>query len=157
MTNERFTRAVRDYADTVYRVALNCLKNPHNAEDISQEVFLRLYRAARPPEGEEHTKAWLIRVTVNECRRAMASPWSKLLPLEDCTAMPQFSDDEKRETYAAVMALPAKYAVAVYLHYYEGYSTMEMAKILGISVSAVCSRLERARKKLKLMLEGENV
>ena len=157
MTNEQFVRAVRTHTDTVYRVALNCLKNPHNAEDITQEVFLRLYRAARPPEGEEHTKAWLIRVALNECRRALASPWSKILPLEDSVIMPRFSDDDKRETYEAVMALPAKYAVAVYLHYYEGYSTAEMAKMLGISVSAVCSRLERGRKKLKLMLEGENV
>ena len=157
MTNEQFIRAVRTHTDTVYRVALNCMKNPHNAEDITQEVFLRLYRTARPPEGEEHTKAWLIRVTINECRRVLASPWSKILPLEDYMQTPQFSDDDKSETYEAVMALPAKYAVAIYLYYYEGYSTVEMAKILGISVSAVCSRLERGRKKLKLMLEGENV
>ena len=57
MTNEQFSRAVHDYADTVYHVALNYLKNPHNAEDVTQEVFLRLYRAAKVPEGGEHTKS----------------------------------------------------------------------------------------------------
>lgn len=158
MTNEQFTRAVHAYTDTVYRVALNCLKNPHNAEDVTQEVFLRLYRTAKPPEGEEHIKAWLIRVAVNECKRALSSPWRRVLPLEEYAQTQQFSDDEKRETYEAVMALPAKYRIALYLHYYEGCSTAEMAELLGISVSAVCSRLERGRKKLKLMLlEGENV
>ena len=158
MTNEQFTRAVHDYTDTVYRVALNCLKNSHSAEDVTQEVFLRLYRAAKPPEGEEHTKAWLIRVAINECKRTLASSWRKVLPLEDYMQTPQFPDDEKRDTYEAVMALPAKYRIAMYLYYYEAYSTAEMAKLLGISVSAVCSRLERGRRKLKLMLlEGENV
>lgn len=81
-----------------------------------------------------------------------------MLSMEECGQEPAFSDGEKREMYEAVMALPGKYALAVYLHYYEGYSTAEMAEILGLSVSAVCSRLERARKKLKsMLLEGENV
>lgn len=158
MEKEQFCRALSRYTDGVYRVALNCLKNPHNAEDVTQEVFLRLYRTPKPPAEGEHTKAWLIRVTLNECRRALASPWSKTVPLEEYAAVPAFSSEEKRETYEAVMALPAKYRIAIYLHYYEGYSTAEMASILGISVSAVCSRLERARKELKFMLlEGENV
>lgn len=156
MTNEQFIDAVHKYTDTVYRVALNCLKNPHNAEDVTQEVFLRLYRAKNSP-SDEYVKAWLIRVTLNECRRMMASPWTKFLPLEEYAAMPAFSDGEKREIYEAVMVLPAKYSLALYLHYYEGYSTSEMAKLMGISVSAVCSRLERGRKKLRLMLGGENV
>ena len=157
MTNEQFTAALREYSDTVYRVALNCMKNPHNAEDVAQEVFLRLYRTPKPPAEGEHTKAWLIRVTLNECRRLMASPWTKAVPLEEYRGSPVFSDGEKRETYEAVMGLPAKYRTALYLHYYEGYSTAEMAELMGISVSAVCSRLERGRKKLRLMLEGENV
>lgn len=158
MTNDQFSRAVHDYADTVYRVALNYLKNPHNAEDVTQEVFLRLYRTAKVPEVGEHTKAWLIRVTINECRRQLTSPWSKVMPLEEWAETQDFSSVEKREVYEAVMSLPAKYRIAVYLHYYEGYTAAETGSFLGISTSAVCSRLERARNRLKIMLtEGENV
>ena len=158
MNDEQFCRVLHDFKDTVYRVALNYLKNPHNAEDVSQEVFLRLYRSPNPPKGAEHTKAWLIRVTINECKRVFSSPWNKLVSIDECAALPSFDPPELATIYRAVMALPHKYRVAVYLHYYEGYSTREIASMLGVSTSAVCSRLERARNKLKLMLlEEENV
>ena len=158
MDNKQFCLALHDFKDTVYRVALNYLKNPHNAEDICQEVFVRLYRTVKPPEEHEHLKAWLIRVTLNECKRFLASPWNRLCSIDECLQLPFFDQPELNGVYSAVMKLPQKYRIAIYLHYYEGYSTGEIGSILGISTSAVCSRLERARKKLKIMLlEEENV
>jgi len=136
-------------------VALNYLKNSHNAEDVCQEVFLRLYRTPRPPNEPDHIKAWLIRVTLNECKRNSASPWNRLRSIEECTELPHFDSPELSEVYRAVMDLPQKYRITIYLHYYEGYSTREIASILGVSISAVCSRLERARAKLKHSLLGE--
>lgn len=158
MNDEQFCQVLHDFKDTVYRVALNYLNNPHNAEDISQEVFLRLYRTANPPEDPTHIKAWLIRVTINECKRSFSSPWNKFVSIDECLALPSFDSSELTDIYRAVMTLPSKYRVVVYLYYYEGYSTGEIASMLGVSTSAVCSRLERARNKLKLiLLEDEYV
>ena len=156
--NSEFTRIVKTYIDTVYRVALNSLKDPTRADDVTQEVFLRLYRAKNVPVGEEHIKAWLIRVTINECKRIFSSPWSRTVPLDVLEPHSNTQGFENTEMLELVMGLPPKYRTAVYLHYYEGYSTQELSALLDISQSAVCTRLERARKKLKQMLwEAENV
>lgn len=155
MNNEQFCQVLHDFKDTVYRVALNYLKNPHNAEDVSQEVFLRLYRTPNAPKDPDHIKAWLIRVTLNECKRSFSSPWNKLVSIDEQLTLPSFDSPELSDVYSAVMDLPQKYRVAIYLHYYEGYSTGEIASMLGVSTSAICSRLERARNKLKLMLLEE--
>ena len=154
----KFTRIVKTYIDTVYRVALNCLKDPSRADDITQEVFLRLYKAKNVPTDEEHIKAWLIRVAINECKRTFSAPWNRAVSLEGLESYSTSSDFEHAEMFELVMGLSPKYRTAVYLHYYEGYSTLEMSALLGISQSAVCTRLERARKKLKqMLLEAENV
>ena len=83
MNSEQFTRLVRRYIDTVFRVALNYLRNPSDAEDITQTVFEKLLREEKPFESEEHIRSWLIRVTVNECKKLLRSPWRRVEPLED--------------------------------------------------------------------------
>ena len=156
MQTEQFTRIACKYMDTVYRVALNYMKSPDAADDITQEVFLRLLRSNTLFETEEHTRNWLIRVTINECKRDLASRWRRVEPLEAYAEKLSFSSEENSETYRIVMRLPRKYRMVIYLHYYEGYSTAEIAQMLGSKQSTVCTQLERGRKLLKNMLLEAN-
>ena len=156
MQTEQFTRIARKYMDTVYRVALNYVRSPDAADDITQEVFLRLLRSETLFKSEEHIRNWLIRVTINESKRDLASRWRKVEPLEAYAEKLSFSSEENSETYRSVMRLPRKYRMVIYLHYYEGYSTSEIAQMLGSKQSTVCTQLERGRKLLKNMLLEAN-
>jgi RNA polymerase sigma-70 factor (ECF subfamily) len=156
MQAEQFTRITHSYMDTVYRLALNYMKSPDSADDITQEVFLRLLRTETEFASEEHVRNWLIRVTINECKRDFAARWRKAEPLDAYADKLAFSTAENGETYQAVMGLPRKYRIVIHLHYYEGYSTSEIAQMLGSKRSTVCTQLERGRKLLKTMLLEAN-
>lgn len=83
LTDERFEALAAKYIDMVYRVAFGALKNREDAEDVTQEVLIKLYREKRDFESMEHVKRWLIRVTVNQSRKLFRSPWRRVEPLED--------------------------------------------------------------------------
>lgn len=152
MDREEFAQAVERYGDMVFRVAYSCLRRREDAEDVMQDVLLKLYRADRPFDSEEHRKAWLIRVAVNESRKA-ARRYRRAAPLEELPETAAFDRSEDRELFLAVMALPEKYRTAVYLHYYEGYSVREVAALTGSRESTVQTRLARARELLRKALE----
>ena len=154
--DEQFTHLVRRYIDTVFRVALNYVRNPADAEDITQTVFEKLLREKKPFEGDDHVRNWLIRVTVNECKKLMRSPWRRVETIEDYLTAVAFDNPAQSELYRAVMGLPRKYRMAIYLHYYEGYSTREIGEILRIPKNTVCSHLKRARELLKQELQEAN-
>lgn len=156
INDEQFTRLVRRYIDTVFRVALNYLKNPADAEDVTQITFEKLLKEKRPFEGDEHVRAWLIRVAVNECKKLLRSPWRKTEPIEDYLTAVAFDNPAHSELYRAVMGLPKKYRITIYLHYYEGYSTVEIGKILHIPKNTVCSHLKRGRELLRKELQEAN-
>ena len=153
LDNEQYTRLVRRYIDTVFRVALNYLRSPADAEDVTQTVFEKLLREKKGFENEEHIRAWLIRVAVNECKKQLRSPWRRVEPLEDYLTAVAFDNPAHSDLYRAVMELPKKYRMAIYLHYYEGYSTQEIASLLRIPKNTVCSHLKRGRELLKLQLQ----
>ena len=140
------------YKDTVFRVALNSLGSPVDADDIVQETLIRLLERTEPFENEAHAKHWLIRVTLNLCKNVLHSPWRRHSPLEEAEAVPVFDRPEQGELYEEVMALPEKYRTVLYLFYYEGYSVKEISDILGVRVTVVTSRLSRARQKLKFQM-----
>lgn len=153
LTEQEFHRAAERYLDMVYRIALNYFRHPQDAEDAAQEAMLRLWRADTDFEGEEHLRHFLVRVTLNVCRDFSRSPWRKrTVPLESCRE-PAFSTPERWELYQAVMALPAKYRLPLYLYYFEGYAVAEVGELLGLNPSTVQTRLARARAKLKQELE----
>ena len=153
LTEQEFRRAAERYLDMVYRIALNYFRHPQDAEDAAQEAMLRLWRADTDFEGEEHLRHFLVRVTLNVCRDFSRSPWRKrTVPLESCRE-PAFSTPERWELYQAVMALPAKYRLPLYLYYFEGYAVAEVGELLGLNPSTVQTRLARARAKLKQELE----
>ena len=133
------------YRDEVYRLALSYTRSPQEAEDVCQTVFLKLLENPDITPGKE--KAWLTQVTVNECRSLLRSHWWKrTVPLEEGLGQPA---PEKGSVLDAVLSLRPKYRVVVYLYYYEGYTTGEIAALLRISQSAVTTRISRARSILK--------
>ncbi len=156
MTREEFEALARRYGDTVFRVACHALGNRADAEDVSQTVLMKLYCSDTAFAGPDHAKHWLLRVTVNECRRVLRSPWRrKILPLEDFDA-PTDGPDEDGEVLSAVMALEPKYRTAVYLYYYEDCTVKEVARALHAKESTVQTWLQRAREKLKVTLSGSS-
>lgn len=155
ITNEQYTCLVKKYIDTVFRIALNYTKSAHDAEDVTQNVFLALLRQKKPFEGEEHIRNWLIRVAVNECKKWYRSPWRKDISFEEYAAALPDTTQGDRAVLEAVMALPRKYRMPIYLYYYEEYSTQEIADILKISKGTVCTNLSRGREMLKLSLEED--
>ena len=155
LTETEFTAAAERHLDMVYRIALNSLRHPADAEDAVQNTMLRLWRTGTDFTGEEHLRRWLARVAVNECKRIACRPWrSRTVPLESC-AEPAFEDRARRELYQSVMELPAKYRVPLYLYYYEGYAVNEVGELLGLKPSTVQTRLARGREKLKTILTEE--
>ena len=154
MTDEVFEQAVRDHANTIFRVAYHALKDRPEAEDVTQTVLLRLYQYNGEFQSGDHLKHWLLRVAVNESRKVLRSPWRKRsMPLENWDAATE--EPEERGVLEAVMALEGKYRLPVYLYYYEDCSVQEVAAALGLNPSTVQTRLQRAREKLRRILSQE--
>ena len=137
------------YRDDVYRLAVCYTHNIQEAEDVCQTVFLKLMEHPLIRPGKE--KAWLMQVTANQCRSLLRSAWwNKTEALEENLT---YENTQNNDVLQAVMTLSPKYRVVIYLHYYEGYSTKEIAKLLKISQSAVTTRLSRGRELLRPKLE----
>lgn len=147
---------IERYGSMVYRIAFTNTHAKCDADDVFQEVFLRYFKQQRTFESEEHRKAWLIRVTVNCCRSLFSSAWfQKTTALEAYTeATGQEFSEEALDLYAALQRLPKKYRSVIYLFYYEDMTTEQIAQALSLSVGNVKVRLNRARKLLRLDLEG---
>ena len=156
-SEQEANRAVERYADMVRRLCLVHLKNEADTEDVFQTVFLKyvLYRGTF--ESEEHEKAWILRVTLNACRDVLRSLFrARRAPEEELETLAADAPQEHREVLQAVLSLPEKYRDAVYLHYYEGYSAPEIAKLLGKNVNTVYTLLTRARERLRELPGGED-
>lgn len=133
------------YRDDVYRFALSYTRSREEAEDICQTVFEQLLKC--PDIGPGKEKAWLMQTCANRCKNLLRSHWwQRTEALDDTLTAPPESDSPVKQ---AVLALRPEYRAVVYLYYYEGYSTDEIAKLLHISQSAVSTRLHRARQQLK--------
>ena len=153
-TNEQYTCLVKKHIDTVYRIALNYLKNCTDAEDVCQNVFLALLTEKKEFQNDDHLRNWLIRVAINECKKLLRSPWHRRESLDDHIPSVPFTDPQHSDLYYSVMSLPRHYRVPLYLHYYEGYSTEEVGQMLNLPGATVRTRLRRARQLLQKELEG---
>lgn len=151
-SNEHFTAVAQKYMDTVFRVAFSYMKSRADADDVTQNVLVKLYRYEGDFQSEYHLKHWLIRVTVNECRSAFRAPWRKTESIEDYANTLALPTREHSDLFEAVMALPAKYRVPILLYYYDGYATAEIAELLALPDATVRTRLRRGRERLKKML-----
>lgn len=152
-----FDQVYEAYGPSLYRFCLLHMKNPSDAEDVMQEVFLRLVKA-RPSFGSgAHAKAWLLRVAANCASDLFRLPWRKREePLEEDVSAPE--EPGEGSVTQAVLSLPARYRVPIHLYYYEEYSVAEIAGIMGRSEGTVKSWLFRARALLRDKLkEGDGV
>lgn len=159
MDREEYLKIAERYIDMVYRVALNGCKNTYDADDVVQNTFMKLLKCKKGFESDEHIKNWLIRVAVNECSRIWSSSWRKRnVALDDsydgAYIEPAFAREEQERLYDKLMELPPRYRQPLYLYYYEELSVREIAAILKISETAVSTRLQRARQKIKEKLGG---
>lgn len=144
------------WADDVYRLAYSFLLNPADAQDAVQEVFLRLLQKnCTPMPGRE--RALLARITANYCKDCLRRAKRRPPPPENA-AEPAEPDPApgRAELRAALDSLTPAARAAVYLHYYAGYSAVQIARILGVTPSGVWMRLNRARAQLRAQLKEEN-
>ena len=148
--------AVEQYADTVRRLCLVHLKNAADIEDIFQNVFLKYALHDAAFESKEHEKAWIIRVTLNACKDLLKKFFrSHTVPLDALINLPAAVSPDTSQVLQAVLSLPVKYKDVVYLHYYEGYSAVEIGRMLHKNVNTVYTLLTRSKQLLKARLGDE--
>ena len=164
-TSESFEEVMRFYMPMVYRIAFSRLGSTHEAEDITQEVFLKYFRADISYNDEEHRKAWLIRCAINCTKTLVTSAWYRhrasdegLDNMEEQGDIPGSDGDidkieQKNAVMSAVMKLPEKYRTVIHLFYFEDMSVAQISKATGIREATVKSQLSRARDMLKPMLK----
>jgi RNA polymerase sigma-70 factor (ECF subfamily) len=149
------TQICTKYGDRLYAAAFNICRHRQDAEDAVQEALLRLYRADKEFESEEHIKAWLIRVAINAAKTTNTSFWHRnRVSYEEYMDEIPFDNEPERDLMEVVLSLPEKYRIIVHLYYYEGYKTREIAEILQLSENTVKTRLVKGRRILKTKLEG---
>lgn len=154
-TQEEIAKIYRRRYKMVYQICLVLLKNVPDAEDAAQTVFRKIMEQNVPFRDPEHEKAWIIVTAQNECRNQLKHWWRTRR--EDGTALENLAWEQPEDNliWEQVAALPEKNRLVLYLYYYQGYSTGEIAEMLGENPSTVRTWLVRARKKLKLRLEAE--
>ena len=149
-----YNQTVQKYSHTVAGVCVMRLQNYADAEDCYQNVFMKLFAQSPQFSNEDHLKAWLIRVAINECKLLLRDN-RRMIPLDSLKGRAiQFSEDSGDMSWA-LLKTPQKYRVVLYLYYCEQYKVREIADILKISESAVKARLTRGREKLKEIYGGD--
>lgn len=150
-------RAIEAYSDTVRRICMLHLKSYSDTEDIFQTVFLKYLTYRGDFQSDEHEKAWFIRVTVNACKDYLKSFFrSRTISPEELKDVSSEVTESHGEVLSAVLSLPQKYKDVVYLHYYEGYTAVEIGRILKKNENTVYTLLSRAKKILKEKLAGDD-
>lgn len=156
-------RLIDEYGNDVLRISYIYLKDKHRAEDAFQEVFLKVYKKYENFKGMSSEKTWIIRITVNVCKDFLRSSWIKrVFPSDNVRQENTYFEVEdklvhKEESiflFNEVMQLPPSYKDVIILHYYQGFNTIEIGKILGIKDSTVRTRLFRAREALRKRING---
>ena len=145
------------FSSAVYRAAFAYCRNTADAEDITQETFIKRFQTDVSFPDDKAEKAWLMKVAANKCKDMFRSAryryFYNSVPLDEANLV--YETPEESAVYHAVMELPPKYRLVIHLYYYEGYSVAETAKIIGRSETAVQTQLYRARKLLKESLGKE--
>jgi RNA polymerase sigma-70 factor (ECF subfamily) len=143
------------HADMVYSVSFSYMKNTEDTKDIVSEIFLKLLQKKINFNDVEHEKAWLLRATINLCKDTLKHWRRKNENIDEYENLEGENPFYTDETYKLVMELPERYKAVIYLHYYEGYTSAEIGKILKKPQATILSHLREARKLLKGVLENE--
>ena len=151
----QFNAYAAKYMDTVFRLAFSMLKSPADADDVTQNVLLSLYRTDYQFESDEHVRSWLMKVTVNECRKVWRRPFRSHENIDDYAETLAFEDPSYQDLFEAIMQLDRDKRTVIVLYYIEGYSIKEIAEILDVPAATIGTRLARARAKLAQYLKEE--
>ena len=154
-SQEEVASLYRRHVDMVYQICLMLMGNVPDAEDAVQTVFRKVMEYDRPFRDHEHEKAWLIRATLHRASDIRRQADRAALPIEEAALENEAAPQTESDLLSAVRALPENYSAVIHLHYYEGWSTDEIAQMLGQRPGSVRSRLSRAREKLRKLLEQE--
>lgn len=163
VADEDIEQTIIEYSDLLYKICFLILKDDSDVQDVLQETFIKYMTKSPDFESEDHKKAWLIKVSQNKCKeflrfhkRHAAVP---LEEVEESFSVTDGMDTDTSNILSLIWNLKYKLKSVVILYYIEGYKVNEVARILGISESAVKKRLERARKELRIAkdVEGEIV
>lgn len=151
-----FREFYKTYSQMTYRVCLMYMKNRYDAEDAMQMVFTKYIEKNPSFENIHQEKAWVVITSANTCKSLLRRHSRKDISIDELMVEIPAAKGENSEILSAVMNLPHKYKSTIYLHYYEGYSCSEIAKILKTKESTVRSYLYRGREKLKNYLGGNS-
>ncbi len=163
MTKEYIQERIDLYSDMLYKIAYLQLKNSEDAKDIVQEVFYQYIKSEKEFESGEHEKAWLIKVTLNQCKKLWRSAWFRHteglpkqdLPSENRLEAEVIEKERRRDLAKEVWRLPRKYREVIHLFYFEEMSVKEICEATGRRTSTVTSQLTRGRELLKKRLKEE--
>lgn len=156
MAKEEFEALYHRNANHVYRVCYMFMKNSSEAEDALQDTFLRAMEKAPPFKGEGHEKGWFIVTASNICKNKLKY-WFRKKRTGDNDRLEQIKhqDQYEFEVFDEILNLPVKYKTPIYLYYYEGYSSVEIAELQRMKEATVRSQLARGREMLRKTLGGE--
>lgn len=154
-SKEELAGLYRRRVGIVYQICLMLLKNVPDAEDACQTVFRKALEQSEPFRDPEHERAWLIATARNECRNQLKHWWRTRQAGEEALETIPWEAPEDGEVWQALLSLPERERTALYLHYYQGYSTEETAELMGTKPATLRTWLFRARAKLKQRLEAE--
>lgn len=146
---QEFTKVYERYVDDIFRLCFSFMKNQMDAEDVVQETFLKYFYSHKEFESPDHLKAWLIVTASNHCKDLLKQWWRRRKNLDDYEEAAGGEMVVADEMMELVMSLPEKYKTAVYLYYYEGYDSREIASLLHKPDSTIRTYLQKARKILK--------
>ena len=147
---------VRLYSGMILRVCFTYSLGRADAQDVCQNIFLKLLQLDRKFDNEGETRAFILRMAINECKDILKSGWRRRsVPLDELSEREiPFLPAEDSGVLTAVQRLPVKYREVIYLYYYEGYNAEEIAAMVRAKPAAIRQRLARGRDKLKQELEG---
>ena len=149
-----FEQIVHRYARNVSSACLMRLQNYADAEDCFQNTFLKLYQRSPDFNNENHLKAWLLRVAINECKNVIRDN-RRHLSLDAALQIPTPSPEDDADLSWALMSLEPDYREVVYLYYVERMKVNEIAEVLEMNPNTVKSILHRGREKLKKIYGGD--
>lgn len=154
-TGNEIEAVYRRQVDTVYRLCFSFMKNKWDTEDAVQTTFLKLMASGKTFENETHEKAWLIVTASNTCKNLVKHLERRNLDLSGIQ-MASMEEPLLDETLQAILTLPDRYKTSLYLYYYEGFSTGEIARMLRRPASTIRNHLKEARAMLKHIIMEEN-
>ena len=154
-SQEEVASLYQRHVDMVYQICLMLMKNVPDAEDAVQTVFRKVMEYDKPFRDHEHERAWLIVAARNECRNQLKHWWRTRRESEETLNRLTWEQPEDGALWETILHLPEKHRLVLYLHYYQGYTALETAEMLGKNPSTVRGWLVQARGKLKELLEVE--